>query len=210
MASGDTDVSICNKALLLLGSSSITSFSDGTPQASACSTLYPDIKKTTMGMYPWSFTVAKATLTRQTATPNNEWSYQFTLPNDMLNGVPRAVRTSSSAGAGLYTNWEIAQAADGTTVLMTESLTIFIDYQKAIGETLMPHYFVQLLGYQVAWHLAEVITDQTTKSQYWREVALGTANENFRGGYFRQAANIDAGGQTPSVVGDYLLTDIRG
>ena len=62
---------------------------------------------------------------------------------------------------------------------------------------------------QVAWHLAEVITDQTAKSQYWREIALGTATENQRGGYFRQAANIDAGGQTPSVVGDYLLTDIR-
>ena len=209
MASGDTDVKICNKALLLLGSSSITSFSNGPPQASACSTLSPDIQKTTMGMYPWSFSVAKAQLNRETATPNNEWTYQFTLPNDMLNGVPRAVRTSGSAGASLYKNWEIAQSAAGSAVLMTESTTIYIDYQKSVGETLMPHYFVQLLGYQMAWHLAEVITDQTTKSQYWREVALGTASENFRGGYFRQACNIDAGGQTPSVVGDYLLTDIR-
>lgn len=209
MASGDTDVSICNKALLLLGSSSITSFSDGTPQASACSILYPDVKRTTLGMYPWSFTVSKTELNRQTATPNNEWTYQFTLPNDMLNGVPRAVRTSGSPGSAIYKNWEIAQASDGLSVLMTDSLTIFIDYQKAIGEGLMPHYFIQLLGYQMAWHLAETITDQTAKSQYWREIALGTATENQRGGYFRQAANIDAGGQTPSVVGDYLLTDIR-
>jgi len=209
MASGDTDVSICNKALLLLGANTITSFSDGSTQATACSTLYPDVKRTTMGMYPWSFTIAKATLTRQTATPNNESTYQFTLPNDMLNGVPRAVRTTTTAGAPIYKNWEINQASDGTTVLMTESLTINIDYQKAVGETLMPHYFVNLLGYQMAWHLAEAITDQTTKSQYWKEVALGTIAENLRGGFFRQACNIDAGGQTPSVVGDYLLTDIR-
>ena len=146
MASGDTDVSICNKALLLLGANTITSFSDGSTQATACSTLYPDVKRTTMGMYPWSFTIAKATLTRQTATPNNEWTYQFTLPNDMLNGVPRAVRTTTTAGAPIYKNWEINQASDGTTVLMTESLTINIDYQKAVGETLMPHYFVNLLG----------------------------------------------------------------
>ena len=61
----------------------------------------------------------------------------------------------------------------------------------------------------MAWHLAEVITDQTTKSDYWKQIALGTVAENFRGGYFRQAASIDSGGQTPSVVGDYLLTDIR-
>ena len=64
----------------------------------------------------------------------------------------------------MYKNWEIAQSAAGTTVLMTESTTIFIDYQKAVAESLMPHHFVQLLGYQMAWHLAEVITDQTTKS----------------------------------------------
>ena len=210
MASGDTDVSICNKALLLLGSSSITSFTDGTPQGNACSVLYPDVKRTTLGMYPWSFTVAKAQLSRETATPNSEWTYQFTLPNDMLNGVPRAVRTSGNAGASLYKNWEIAQSAAGTTVLMTESTTIFIDYQKAVAESLMPHHFVQLLGYQMAWHLAEVITDQTTKSQHWREIAVGTSVDNFRGGYFRIAAHTDAGGQTPSVVVDYLLTDIRG
>ncbi len=61
----------------------------------------------------------------------------------------------------------------------------------------------------MAWHLAEVITDQTTKSDYWKQIALGTVAENMRGGFFRQAASIDSGGQTPSVVGDYLLTDIR-
>ena len=61
----------------------------------------------------------------------------------------------------------------------------------------------------MAWHLAEVITDQITKADYWRNIALGTINEGFRGGYFRQAASIDSGGQTPSVVGDYLLTEIR-
>ena len=92
---------------------------------------------------------------------------------------------------------------------MTDAEEIHIDYQKAVSEGGMPTYFVQLLSYQMAWHLAEVITDQTQKSEYWRSVALGTPGEGLRGGYFRQAANIDAGGQTPSVVGDYLLTDVR-
>ena len=177
MAAGDSDVSICNKALLLLGAEAISSFSDGTPGAQACNTIYAEVKFSTMGMYPWSFTIAKTQLARDTVTPQNEWTYQYLLPNDMLLGVPRAVRN--------------------------------IDYQKAVSEGGMPTYFVQLLAYQMAWHLAEVITDQTQKSEYWRSVALGTPGEGLRGGYFRQAANIDAGGQTPSVVGDYLLTDVR-
>mgnify|MGYP003139350620 CR=1 FL=1 len=209
MAAGDTDVGICNKGLLLLGAEAITSFSDGTPAGTACNTIYNEVKLTTMGMYPWSFTVAKAQLTRDSNTPQNEWTYQYLLPNDMLLGVPRAVRTSSSAGAALFKNWEIAQSAAGGAVLMSEATEVHIDYQKAVAEGSMPTYFVTLLAYQMAWHLAEIITDQTQKSEYWRSVALGTAAEGFRGGYFRQAANIDAGGQTPSVVGDYLLTDVR-
>jgi hypothetical protein len=209
MALGDTDISVCNKALLLLGSDTITSFSDGTPAAQVCSLLYKDVKLSTMGMYRWSFTVAKTQLNRDTNTPQNEWSYQYLMPNDMLIGVPEAVRTSSAAGSQLFKDWEIGQATGKYAVLMTNALEIHIDYQRELTEANLPSYFIQLLGYQVAWHIAEAITDQTTKAEYWRNVALGTATENMRGGYFRQATAIDSGGQTPSVVGDYLLTDVR-
>ena len=36
MAEGDTDVSICSQALLLLGANQITSFADGTAPSSVC------------------------------------------------------------------------------------------------------------------------------------------------------------------------------
>ena len=42
MAAGDTDVTICNKALLLLGAEAITSFSDGSPAAQACNSIYKE------------------------------------------------------------------------------------------------------------------------------------------------------------------------
>ena len=59
MAQGDTDVTICNKALLLLGSDGFTSMNDGTLQANAYSQMYEEIKMLTFGLYPWSFTLAK-------------------------------------------------------------------------------------------------------------------------------------------------------
>ena len=40
MAAGDTDIGITNKALLFLGSEVITSFQDGTPQATVSANLY--------------------------------------------------------------------------------------------------------------------------------------------------------------------------
>ena len=209
MATGDTEVKISNKALLLLGAESITSFTDGSTAGNACGLMYNDVKATTLAMYPWSFTIKKAELTKDTNTPNSEWSHQFTMPNDMLTGVPRAVRASGSAGSPTITSWEMGTATQGYSVLFTNQLTIFIDYQKTVAESAMPSYFTQLLTYQLAWHLAEVMTDQTQKSQYWRGVALGVELEGYRGGFFRQAVNIDSSGQTPSVIQDYLLTDVR-
>lgn len=208
MAAGDTDVSIANRALLLLGHDSISSFSDGSTAASAVSQLYPETRDSTLGLYPWGFTLKKTQLARDSATPISEWDYQFTLPSDMLTGVPRAAHTSSTTRA-LFKDWEINQADDGLAKLFTNATAIYIDYQAQTGEDRFPQYFVQLLTYQLAAILAEVITDQITKAQHWQQVAIGLPTENGRGGFFRQAANMDSAGRPPEVIAEYMLTDVR-
>ena len=209
MAIGDTDVVISNKALTFLAADPITSFSDGTASADACQSIYKIVKESTIGLYPWSFSLGKQTLARETTTPTSEWSYQFALPNDMLSGVPRAVRASTTAGSPLIKNWEIGQSSVGGTVLFSDELTITIDYQKTVDEGSMPTYFVTLLAYQLAWHLAQIITDQISQVETWKAIALGTPADGMRGGYFRQAVNIDSAGQTSNVISDYMLTELR-
>ncbi len=204
MAAGDTDVSICSNALLLLGAEQISSFADGTVGAGVAKTIYPRVKELTQGMYPWSFTYKKSQLARLTEQPTSVYTYAFQLPTDMLNGVPRRVFTSNNIGASTITTFEI-QGDE----LLTDETTIFVDYQQDTDESKMPSYFVQLLVYQMAWHLAEPITDQTQKSEYWRGIAMGSPSENMRGGYFRTAMNIDAAGQSPTIIADYLLTEVR-
>lgn len=205
MASGDTDVSICSQALLLLGANEITSFSDGTAPSAICNKLYPRVKSQTLGMYPWSFTLKKSQLSQLVTTPTNVYSKEYQLPTDMFLGVPRAVFASTSTGnLPRITDYEIQGDK-----LLTNETTIVIDYQQLVAESAMPSYFVQMLVYQMAWHLAEPVTDQTTKSDYWKTVALGTPAENMRGGYFRQAINIDGAGQSKTVIADYLLTEVR-
>ena len=205
MASGDTDVSICSQALLLLGANEITSFSDGTAPSAICNKLYPRVKSQTLGMYPWSFTLKKTQLGQLTSTPTNVYSKEYQLPTDMFLGVPRAVYASLSTGnLPKITDYEIQGDK-----LLTNETTIVIDYQQLVAESAMPSYFVQMMIYQMAWHLAEPVTDQTTKADYWKTVALGTPSENMRGGYFRQAINIDGAGQSKTVIADYLLTEVR-
>ena len=59
MAAGDTQVSIANQALLLLGADTISNFTNGPAVGNACSIIFPKVKATTLGMYPWSFSLKK-------------------------------------------------------------------------------------------------------------------------------------------------------
>jgi len=203
MAAGDSALSICSDALLLLGAAPISSFNEGTDEANVCDRLYSDIKNTTLQVYPWSFSFKKVALARTTATPVNEWTYEYQLPSDRL-GPPRAVFNSSQAGARPITSWEIY----GDKIL-TDQTTVVIDYQTTIPESAMPTWFIQLLKYQMVWHLAEPITDQVSKTDYWKNIAVGSPAENGRGGFMRTAMNIDGQGNTPQAIEDFSLIVAR-
>jgi len=205
MASGDTKLSICSDALIMLGEAPLTSFS-GSDAGTVCDRLYDGIKISTLAMYPWSFTVTKLALSRGTA-PVNEYRYSYTLPTDLqrISGV-RAVFNSSEVGAmPMQGGWEI----QGNLLLSNEA-TIVIDYQFEPEEFQLPTYFVQLLKYMLAWHIAETVTDQITKAEYWRTIALGSPAENMRGGYFRVATNIDGSGKQNEAMSDFSLIQVRG
>jgi len=80
MASGDTNVTVCNQALNLLGAVTLSSFSDTTNDAATvCNNIYETVIRQTLSMYPWSFAMTKVQLSRSATTPVNEWAYQYDL-----------------------------------------------------------------------------------------------------------------------------------
>jgi hypothetical protein len=203
MAAGDTGITICSDALLMLGAKAISSFNDGTDESSVCDRLYPDIRDSTLMMYPWSFSFKKVQLSRLITAPGSVWKYAYQLPGDRL-GNPRAVYDTAAVGGTPRKEWEI----QGDQLLCNLE-SVFIDYQYSVGEFAMPQYFVQLLKYQVAWHIAEPITEQAEKGAFWRRMALGEVGENGRGGYFRQATQIDGANNAVKVIDDYTLITAR-
>lgn len=203
MAAGDTGVRICSDALLLLGAKAITSFNDGTDSSSVCDRLYPNVRDSTLTMYRWSFSMKKIALAQLVTAPGSYWKYAYQLPGDRL-GNPMTVYPSSNVGTPIDKDWEIQGDQ-----LLTNLTAVFIDYQYSVPEYAMPPYFVQLLKYQMAWHIAEAITEQQDKSLRWQRVALGDPAENMRGGYFRQACQMDAQGNPNRVIEDYTLVAVR-
>ena len=127
------------------------------------------------------------------------------MPSDSLTGVPRALFNSTGTGiASVTSGWDVI----GDEVV-TDFATVVIDYQFIPLEAEMPAYFIQLLKYMVAMHMAEPITDQITKAQHWERIAIGNPAEGGRGGFFRQAASIDGQGQPSAFIADYPLIDTR-
>lgn len=203
MASGDTDVSICSDALILLGENEISSFKDGTDPAKVCSRLYPDTKVWVLGMYPWTWSIKKTQLSRSVDAAEFEWRYKYILPGDLIVG-PRAVYNTNSTSSSPITAWE----RNGDFVY-TDQETIYIDYQYAVQESVMPAYFVQLLKMAVASVIAETVTEQTTKSDYWHRRAFGQEFENGRGGYFRQATQMDGQNTVAEAIENFELVVTR-
>jgi hypothetical protein len=203
MAAGDSALSICSDALIMLGANPISSFTEGTDEASICDSLYPDVRDQALMVYPWTFSFKKTQLARLVTTPTNEFQYEYQLPADRL-GSPRAVYNTNGLNQHPITSYRIIG-----NKLLTNQEVIFIDYQYYTPETEMPVWFIQLLKYLTAWHIALPITDQTEKAAYWQGVAVGSPSENGRGGYMRTAMNIDGQNQPTNSIKDFSLTVVR-
>ena len=204
MAAGDTSLSICSDALILLGAAPISSFTEGSDAAQACDRLYPNVRDTILSNYLWSWSVKKEQLGRLSFVPVDEWKYAYQLPGDMLSGVIALFQSSGTGQSPVRYGWEIY----GDQVY-TNFEQVFIDYQGTVNESKMPPYFVELLTTALAARIAFVITDQISKADYFRALTYGSPSDSGRGGLMREAMNVDSRGKPPQVIEDYSLIDVR-
>lgn len=203
MAQGDTKLSICSEALIMLGAAPLSSFATGTDEAQVADRLYDDIRDTILMQYPFSWSVKKVKLARLASTPINEWKYTYALPGDIL-GNPKAVFNVGAVAAQPVRDFEIYNLG-----LFTNYEDVWIDYQFRPSEAIFPPYFVRLLKTALAAEFAEPVTDQITKGDYYHQKAYGAPAENMRGGLMRVAINIDGSDRPAQTIQEFPISDIR-
>ncbi len=83
----ESNTSICNQSLGKLGSKRINNFEDDTessPQAIQCRLHFVPTRDALIRSHAWRFASDRATLSRDTETPDFEWDFQYFLPNDFM------------------------------------------------------------------------------------------------------------------------------
>lgn len=178
-------VSICSNALILLGDNPISSFSDPGAGAQTASNLYESSYINLLSMHRWRFATKKADLSRLTATPKNEWQYQYQIPTDIV-----AVITTYPV-----TNYEIY----GDKIYANEA-SLSIDYVYRVDESQLPLWFAKTMEFYLAMQFAIPVTGNSTRlgemQQLWTQ-------------QLRSAKNIDSTIRPNAGVFDSPFTFIR-
>lgn len=179
-------VDICSSALVLIGTTPISSFTEPGAGAQVCTQLYEATLQRCLTDYYWGFATKKQSLNRLSQTPLNDYKYAYQKPSDMLAMI---------TARPLQTNYAIV----GDFIYSDQS-SLDIDYLFRPDEPEMPAYFTKALEYKLAADFALAITNNASLNQIYEGKSI---NE------FAHARSIDARNAPPVPMVSSPFTDVR-
>ena len=146
-----SSISIASNALLLLGSNPLSSFSEGTTQATLASNLYETSYLGLLTSHRWRFATKQARLARLSEKPLNGYEYAFQIPSDCIYVIKPSV--------GDYEVYESLIHANATEILL--------DYTYKVEESALPPYFTQALEFLLAAKFAVPLAGSLDKADFY-------------------------------------------
>ena len=152
MAGSASDVSLSSNAMILLGGSTIASFTEQSAESEIAANLFDHSYKAILTEHRWRFATRQATLARLSAKPNDIYEYQFQLPTDLLYLI-RAVTVQ---------DYEIFEDK-----LYTNHTEVHIEYIYNISSDKVPSYWTKMFEYYLASQFAIPLTGDVEKASYY-------------------------------------------
>ncbi|MBN2861271.1 MAG: hypothetical protein JXK93_13480 [Sphaerochaetaceae bacterium] len=149
-------LTIANRALLRIGSKTLTSFDDGSAESKYCTILLPQAIETVVSAYNWRDCIKRAQLAPLADAPVFGISYQFSLPEDYakLNSV------SAVDSDGNEVEWFLENG-----VIVSDAVSVNITYTAIPGapENVSPSTR-DLIVKQLAYLLSIPIVNNTNRT----------------------------------------------
>lgn len=158
-----TDIDICARALVLIGASPITSFEDGTTEATVAANLYEDTVRDMLTRFRWRFATGQSQLSRLTTAPAARWDAAYQAPADLL--TLHAVTVNDNPIA--YDRYQDLIYCNATT-----EDVVYADYTFRASEDLWSPGFITAVEYQLASIFAYSVAAQVDLSDMMEKRAL--------------------------------------
>ena len=180
-------VSVCNKALALLGANKITDLSDGTQEATVLSNVYTDTLKTILSECCWNFASKRAALNLTTERPVFGGGNVFTLPADMV----RIFGTSLP--------YDLPYTIEGQNLICASDYVGILYTWLNEDDSSYPSYFTNAFTYLLAHDVCYELTNTVSKTQELLEL--------YETQYLPVAKSKNARDKSPSQVIDSAWVD---
>lgn len=183
-----TDIDIAARALVLIGASPISSFSDGSSESTVASNIYEDLARGLLTSYRWRFATGQEQLSRLADAPVSRWDAAYQLPSGLL--MLHAVTVSDFVID--YDRYEDMVYCDASS-----NDTVVADYTFRVNENKWPPYFIELAELTLASHFASAVARSGEIAKEYAQKAELQA---------RRSRSLDSQSQTTRRVDTSYLT----
>jgi hypothetical protein len=197
---------IANRALQLVGATSVLNLTDNSPEAREVSRAYDFCRRAELRAHKWNFALARAQLAPDTAAPVFGYQYQYTLPSDCLRVIlPNdATLDWKVEGKKLLTNSATSPFGAGAFGASTSpSAALYLQYVADVEDTT---YFDALFCEALACRIAIAIVERLTQSNQKKQALSNDYREAIM-----MARQSNAFENLPDVAADddYWLARVR-
>lgn len=181
-------VRICSNALMSLGDSGISSFTEQSPRSQICSQLYPSAKLAVLRSHPWSCATKRVILAPDAVIPAFGYSSQFTLPADWL----RTLSVGAHTGKQDY-------RIEGRKILSygnTCALLYIFDADESLWDSQLIEAMTSAMAARLAYPITKSTSLQQEKQQEYAQI-------------LKDARNTNGQEEPPQTFGDFPLIESR-
>tara|TARA_A100000172_G_C3020272_1_gene102866 strand:- start:219 stop:803 length:585 start_codon:yes stop_codon:yes gene_type:complete len=188
----DSDVSIASNALVLIGSSPISSFDDDDAGAVVAKNIYDEVVEDSLSSYPWRFAVKQSeALSRLSTAPDTIWDAAYQIPTDSLT-IRRVTVSDVNITYEVYGDKIFCNAGS------TDS--VFLNYIYRVTEASWPPYFRMAVQMRLASIFALSVIQKPDIAGAWADRADTQ---------MRKARNIDAQNDTIPSISTSRIINVR-
>ena len=137
----DTPLDICSRALILIGADPISSFDDGTTEATVAVNMYEDVAQSALVNTRWRFATNQKVLNQLSDEPPGRYDLAYQLPSDLL--MLHAVTVNDNLiDYQMYGDKVFADTSTQDVVIA--------DYSFRANEETWPSYFTLAVEFSLA------------------------------------------------------------